>query len=316
MQNYRHRTKKKPSAVQIGNAGKNRICSKETVMKRHFTIICILFAAPWSFANTPSREKETKASPACKIQQDIAYREKSLLDTDEYIEERCRLDIYYPSKQSNFATVVWFHGGGLTEGERFIPEQLKDQNIAVVAVDYRLSPKVVCPAYIDDAAAAVAWTFKNIRKYSGDPNLIFVSGHSAGGYLTCMVGLDKKWLAVYGIDADKIAGLIPISGQAITHFTIRQERGIPDKRPVVDEFAPLFHVRPDAPVLVLITGDRNLELLGRYEENAYLMRMMKIAGHQKTFLYEIQGFNHGEMVTPAYSIMLKHINDIIKTYRK
>lgn len=60
-----------------------------------------------------------------------------------------------------------------------------------------------------------------------------------------------------------------MSGQTITHLIIREEKGIPDTRPVVDSLAPLFHVRPDASPLILITGDRELELLGRYEENAY-----------------------------------------------
>ena len=61
-----------------------------------------------------------------------------------------------------------FHGGGLTSGNRHIPEQLKNQNIAVVAVNYRLGPKAVCPDYIDDAAASIAWVFKNIQNYGGD----------------------------------------------------------------------------------------------------------------------------------------------------
>jgi len=119
--------------------------------------------------------------------------------------------------------------------------------------------------------------------------------------------MDKRWLAKYGIDADKIAGIIPFSGHTITHMTIREERKISDKRPQIDEFAPLYYVRPDAPPLILITGDRNMELLGRYEENAYMFRMMKVAGHQKTELYEIQGHDHGQMLKPAMTILLNHI---------
>ncbi len=188
-----------------------------------------------------------------------------------------------------------------------IPEKLKKQGIAVVAVNYRLSPKAKCPAYIEDAAAAVAWTFKNIEKYGGDPEKIVVSGHSAGGYLTSMVGLDKKWLAKYNIDANEIAMLVPFSGHCITHMTIRKERGIPDTQPVVDEFAPLYHVRADAPTLILISGDREREMLGRYEENAYMWRMMKVAGHQKTKLYELDSFDHGGMASPAYEILLSEI---------
>ena len=237
----------------------------------------------------------------------ILYREPALAEKDGYLSQRCRLDVHYPADGNDFATVVWFHGGGLSAGGKFVPRQLKQQGIAVVAVNYRLYPKVRCPVYIEDAAAAVAWTFKHIQEYGGDPNRIFVSGHSAGGYLTSMVGLDKRYLARHGVDADRIAGLIPYSGHTITHFTVRKERGIPGKQPIIDEFAPLFHVRDDAPPLVLITGYRTLEMLGRYEENAYMMRMMKVAGHEKTELYELQGFNHGQMAEPAHAILLRHI---------
>ncbi|MHC5139998.1 MAG: alpha/beta hydrolase [Planctomycetota bacterium] len=280
-------------------------------MKKTFLIISImLYAVLFNAADVRAEKTESKSSDAYQTKQDISYRKKNLVEKDAYIKERCRLDVYYPVDQKGYATVVWFHGGGLTGGERFVPTELQQQGLAVVAVNYRLSPKVNCPTYIDDAAAAVAWTFKHIAEYGGDPDKIFVSGHSAGGYLTSMVGLDKRWLAKYDVDADDIAGLIPFSGHTITHFTVRKERGIPETQPIIDEFAPLYHVRPDAPPLVLITGDRELEILGRYEENAYLMRMMKVAGHEQTVIYELQGFDHGGMVPPAHSILLKHINDI------
>lgn len=148
---------------------------------------------------------------------------------------------------------------------KYIPEALKEKKVCIVAANYRLHPKVKSPVYVEDAAAAVAWVFNNIEHYGGDSSLIFVSGHSAGGYLTSMVGLDKKWLAVHNVDADHIAGLIPFSGHAITHFTIRKERGISRKQPIIDEMAPLFHVRVDAPPLLLTSGDRVKEMFGRFE---------------------------------------------------
>lgn len=238
--------------------------------------------------------------------QNIPYYTDSVGRSEAALSKDCVLDIYYPRNVQNFTTVVWFHGGGLTGGTKEIPEALKEKGLCVVGVSYRLSPQVVCPAYIEDAAAAVAWVFNNIKKYNGDPNRIFVSGHSAGGYLTCMIGLDKKWLNVYRIDANRIAGLIPFSAQTITHFTIRKERRIADTQPVVDAYAPLFHVRKDAPPMLLITGDREMETLGRYEENAYLMRMMKVVGHKETTLYELDGYGHN-MTEPAFPLLLKWI---------
>ncbi|WP_019539233.1 alpha/beta hydrolase [Proteiniphilum acetatigenes] len=237
---------------------------------------------------------------------DIPYYAEEVRRQDSYIGERCLLDIYYPVNKKDFTTVVWFHGGGLTGGNKELPEALKNKGLCIVGVNYRLAPGVKAPAYIEDAAAAVAWVFKNIGRYGGDSSRIFVSGHSAGGYLSMMIGLDKQYLAVHGIDADSIAGLIPFSGQAITHFTIRKENDIDDKQPVIDKYAPLFHVRSDAPPMLLITGDRELEMLGRYEENAYLARMMKVAGHQDTRLLELQGYGH-DMAYPAFPLMLNEI---------
>ena len=115
------------------------------------------------------------------------------------------------------------------------------------------------------------------------------------------------------MDADALAGLIPYSGHTITHFTVRAERGIDGKQPIVDALAPLFHVRKEAPPLLLITGDRELEMLGRYEENAYLWRMMRVAGHADTQLMELDGYNHGQMAEPAHPLLLRFIRRIGKT---
>lgn len=240
------------------------------------------------------------------IIRDIPYYNEKSTKEDSYIKERCLLDIYYPKNKEGFSTVIWFHGGGLTGGNKELPEALKNKGICIIGVNYRLAPNVKAPDYIEDAAAAVAWVFKNIGTYGGDTSQIFVSGHSAGGYLTMMIGLDKQYLAVHGIDSDSIAGLIPFSGQAITHFTIRKENNMGDKHPIIDKYAPLYHVRSDAPPMLLITGDRELELLGRYEENAYLARMMEVVGHQDTRLLELQGYGH-DMSYPAFPLMLNEI---------
>ncbi|WP_281635698.1 alpha/beta hydrolase [Flavobacterium marginilacus] len=245
----------------------------------------------------------------------IPYYSEAVSKTDSYIKERCVLDIYYPKNVKGFTTVIWFHGGGLTSGSKELPEGLKDKGFCVVSVNYRLSPKVKTQKCIEDTAAAIAWTFKNIASYGGDSSLILVSGHSAGAFLTLMVGLDKKWLKTYDIDANSIAGLIPLSAQTISHFEIRKERGIPETQPIIDEFAPLYHVRADAPPLLLITGDRDKEMLGRYEENAYMARMMKIAGHTQTALYELQGYGHN-MTEPAFPLVVQEIKRITALKKK
>jgi len=279
--------------------------ARKNIRSVTLAIVALALAVP-TFASS-----DVTKAPPYKTASDILYREGAGLT--DYMRQRCRLDVYHPTNVKDFATVVWFHGGGLTGGNRFVPTQLKEQGLAVVAVDYRLNPHVKSPAYVEDAAAAVAWTFRNIEAYGGSPKRIFVSGHSAGGYLTSMIGLDRRWLADYEIDADQIAGLIPFSGHTITHFTVRAERGIDGKQPIIDEMAPLFHVRKDAPPLLLITGGRDIEMLGRYEENAYLWRMMQVAGHPDTTLHELDGFNHGQMAAPAHHLLLRFVKRISKT---
>ena len=245
-------------------------------------------------------------------EKNIYYYADSINAKDSYISEQCTLDLYYPRDGKNYSTIVWFHGGGLTGGKKEIPKALMEKGYAVIGVGYRLSPKATAPAYIEDAASAVAWVFKNIEKYGGSTKLIFVSGHSAGGYLGMMITLNKAYLGKYNIDANKIASLIPFSGQAITHYTIRKEEGIRNTQPIIDQYAPLYFVRADAPPMLLITGDREKELLGRYEENAYLCRMMKLNGHTRTTLYELQGFDHGGMAEPAFPLLLKEVATVTK----
>jgi len=125
-----------------------------------------------------------------------------------------------------------------------------------------------------------------------------------------MVGLDKSYLGRFDVDANDIAALLPFSGHTITHFTIREERGIEESRVVVDEFAPIYHIRKDAPPIILITGDREMEMLGRYEENAYMYRMLKVIGHENIKLYELDGFDHEGMANSAFYIL----RDYVKKY--
>ena len=226
---------------------------------------------------------------------------------DAYAQERCKLDVYYPTNQKDAPVVVWFHGGGIEGGNKHIDEQLRNSGLVVVSANYRLLPKAKIDDILDDAAAAVAWTYKNIEKYGGSHRKIFVAGHSAGGYLLDIIGLDKKWLAKYGVDADSLAALVPFSGQCITHYNIRKQQGIPPLQATIDQYAPLTYVRPEAPPIVIISGDRELELFGRYEEQAYFWRMLKLVGHKDVTLYEMQGYDHGAMPQPAYKILKDHI---------
>ncbi len=226
---------------------------------------------------------------------------------DAYAKERCKLDVYYPEGKKDCQVVVWYHGGGIEAGNKEIPEELKEKGCIVVAPNYRLLPKVTVDAPLSDVAESLAWTLKNIANYGGDVKQIYVAGHSAGGYLLEVVGLDKSWMQKFGEDPDKLKALVPFSGQMITHYNHRKMQGIGPLQPVIDKYAPLYHVRKDCPPMLIISGDRELELFGRYEEQAYMYRMMKLAGHENVYLYELGGHDHGAMVHPGFHILLEYM---------
>ena len=238
---------------------------------------------------------------------DISYTQK----TDAYSVERLKLDVYYPEGLKDCPVIVWFHGGGLEAGNKEIPEKLKQKGWVVIGVNYRLLPKVTIRETLDDAAEAVAWVFRHATEYGGDPKKIVVIGHSAGGYISMLLCLNKAWLATYNTDADSVMMYIPFSGQAVTHYNVRKMQGLQPLQVTIDEYAPIYWVRKVCPPLVLICGDRELELYGRYDENQYLARMMKLVGHTQTYLYELDGHGHGPMVDPSFHILETHLNRML-----
>jgi acetyl esterase/lipase len=228
---------------------------------------------------------------------DIPYKVGDTLS--QYERERCKLDLYLPKEKKNFPVVVWFHGGGLTGGQKAGGDTPKvalswvQAGIAVASVNYRLSPKVKFPAYIEDGAAAVAWVRENISAHGGNPKRVFVGGHSAGAYLSMMLGLDAKYLKSVGVDTGSLAGLIPVSGQTMTHFTVRQERGLPKDDVIADEAAPIHFARKDAPPMLLLMGDKVWP--ARLEENAYFAAILKTKKNRTTSLVIVPDRTHGSI---------------------
>ena len=200
--------------------------------------------------------------------------------------------------------LVWFHGGGLSSGRgHFI--DLTDSGIVQVAVDYRLMKKdgsVRAEDCIDDAAQAVAWTLENAASFGGDPKKVYVSGHSAGGYLTMMVGMDPRWLAKAGHRIDELAGLIPVSGQATKHFNVRKCAGDADAQylPKIDGLAPLAHVTNAVPPILSVCGQPPYEWPCRAEENRLMIASLVALGHKRAWYVETPGCNHGTVLTAAY----------------
>ena len=242
-----------------------------------------------------------------KVERDISYRSPdSLAKEGEYARNRCRLDVRWPVGVTNFATVVYFHGGGIVKGNKgaFLwPKEGMDRDpVALVSGGYRLLTNATPAQAISDAAAAVAWTLGNISRYGGDPKKVFVTGISGGGYLTAMVGLDRRWLAEYGFKPSDLCGIAPLTGQMTKHFNVRAvgfKDSDPQFVPKVDEWAPLHYAAADAlPPCCFLTGGRDIEWKARVEENALLAASLKACGHKSVEFHETEG-NHGGGTYPS-----------------
>jgi len=237
---------------------------------------------------------------------DIPYYDKDFARSGnvEYLNAQCKLDLRLPSQQKDFPTVVFFHGGGMTRGRKYCPGQFNPEKVAVAGVEYRFSgDKAACPDYLYDAAAATAWVIRHIAEYGGDPKKVYLSGHSAGGYLCAMLALDKRYLNKFGAEPLQLAGVFPLSGQMTTHFQILAERRKKDpSTPTIwiDEYAPIGAAGKNNPPLYLIVGDSGIEFPARVEENLLLAaRMKRCFKNDKVQVFQLGGLNHGTMLTPG-----------------
>ena len=130
---------------------------------------------------------------------------------------RQKVDVYQPKPAvANPPMVVFFYGGSWSSGDRadyrFVGEALASQGIVAVIADYRLSPQVRYPVFVQDSASAMRWAFDHAADYGVSPSRIFVMGHSAGAYNAAMLALDRRWLEAVGLSPSRLAGWIGLAG--------------------------------------------------------------------------------------------------------
>ena len=185
---------------------------------------------------------------------------------------RQRLDIYRPKNLAGAAPViVFFYGGGWEGGDRagyrFAALALVEQGFVVAVPDYRVYPEVMFPAFLEDSAKAVAWVRANAKTEGGDPERLFLAGHSAGAYNAAMLALDPGYLAAEGVPPDSVAGVVGLAGPydflPLTSKTLEAIFASPDLR----RTQPITFARKDAPPMLLATGDTDSTVFPRNTRN-------------------------------------------------
>jgi acetyl esterase/lipase len=178
---------------------------------------------------------------------------------------RRKLDVYVPKQLAagtKAPVVVFFYGGSWRFGDkadyRFVAEALTSRGIIAVIADYRVFPEVSYPSFIDDTAAAVAWTCREIARYGGDPQRIFIAGHSAGAYDAAMVAFDPRWLAKYDLKPQQLRGFIGLAGPynflPIVDEGVKEVFHWPDTPP---DSQPINHVAKDSIPSLLIAAKKD-----------------------------------------------------------
>jgi acetyl esterase/lipase len=222
--------------------------------------------------------------------------------------------------------VVFVHGGAFVRGDKDIDGEVYANVLYYfarhgylgVTMEYRRAPEFKYPSGAQDVAEAVAWVRRNAREYGGDPERIFLIGHSAGG----------THVAGYAYDAGAVSPDPPVSGLVLLSSRLRVDAlpGNPNAEGVrayfgVDEskyeqLSPLVHgAASNLPVFIAIAEYENPYLDVYGAELFY--RVAATRGRAPRFL-RLPRHNHISLVAHLNSeedILGSEIRDFLATRR-
>lgn len=211
---------------------------------------------------------------------------------------RHKLDIYAPEQRGAPAPVVFFiYGGGWNRGERsdyqFVGRALASRGFITVIADYRLVPEVQYPSFLEDSANALRWVQDNIASYGGDPNRLFLAGHSAGAYNAVMLALDPSFRQEYGVTIPIVA-VAALSGPYDFYpFEYDEVRNAFGSAPNPEGTQPMNLVTSESPPMYLATG--TTDPIVRMQNTERFADRLRQQGVWVTSKY-YDGFGHMEPV--------------------
>jgi acetyl esterase/lipase len=237
------------------------------------------------------------------VRRDIAYAEG----------ERHTLDVCRPFSATAAPVVVFFYGGGWRSGSkgmyRYVGKALARRGYVAVVPDYRIYPPVLYPDFLDDGAQAVRWVKDNAHKFGGDPDKIFLIGHSAGAHIAAMLAIDATWLNKVGLAPGRdIAGLIGVAGP-YDFLPLKDETLIVifggANRP---ETQPISYVTPGAPPALLLTGDKD-DVVGAGNSTRLADRLRAAGNDATAILYPRIGHY---LIVAAFAPILRFLVPVLR----
>ena len=236
----------------------------------------------------------------------------------QYVEgdttKRHRLDVYrHKGVRAGAPVLLQIHGGGWIISNKNQQGQPLLHHVAArgwvcVAINYRLSPRATWPDQLVDCKRALAWIRAHVAEYGGNPNFVVVTGGSAGGHLTAMMGLtpnDPQWQPGFEDVDTTVDGMIPLYGvydwtgtvtkrgdsglrDILERYIVKKTRA--ESPEVFHDASPLFHVRPDAPPALVVHGD--LDTLAPVEMARTFVERLRAVSRSPVVYVELRGAHH------------------------
>ena len=245
--------------------------------------------------------------PASRSFLDLAYWDDPDADAEKH-----RLDVFTPVGE-DWPVVVFVHGGGWRTGDKNlffgradiyanIGRYLARRGIGAAVINYRLLPQGTWSDQFEDVARAVAWVQQHIGDYGGDPNRLFLMGHSAGSHLISGVAFNPALLDPYSLTPDAICGVVGVSGAA---YDLADEETYIDGG--FDYFEDRFgdvedwqrtvstipYLTADAPPFLILYGDK--ETSGLIRQSRLLDEKLQEAGVPSEVVV-VPGQTHARMI--------------------
>lgn len=233
-----------------------------------------------------------------RIERDVQYADGG--------DPRRRLDIYAPPDADGAPVAIYFYGGGWRSGDKELFEHLGRafavRGIVAVTVNYRLTPEVRSPEHARDCAAAAAWVQRNIGAYGGNPDMLFLTGHSAGAHLAALIAVDRRYLAEAGMPEGAVKGVVVISGVsdlrehvASTVFTRREfvEEAFGSTPEELAAASPVMYVRDGLPPFLVIVAEDDPP--GLRDQGKSFADALRDAGNDALYI-SVKGRDHFSIV--------------------
>jgi arylformamidase len=225
----------------------------------------------------------------------VRARLKSWLNVPYGSSPREVLDIY-PAAKAAGPVLIYIHGGYWRSGSKddncgFVPIFV-DRGATVVIIEYDLCPQVTVTDIARQSCSAIAWTYRNIAQYGGNPARLYVAGHSAGGHLTALA-LAHDWERE-GLPRDLIKGAVATSGvydlEMVMQVSPNEQIRMTSK--MARENSPFLH--PPFPICPVIVAVGGAEPTGWQQMSEDYFKFCKERGINCEYLV-VPGANHYTM---------------------